>query len=273
MTLKNDLQAIITDMIESPSKFTPIKTGFPSIDEHLHIQQGNVVVIAGKSSTGKTSLALNIALNIASKDSAVIFFSLEMAKREILLRILSCLLNIPLSDLVENKLDKEMLHNIFITIKGANEKLLKIIDGCSMTAEDIDKYIYSLKRSFNPTPLKAIFIDYLQIIKPSKESTSYTEATQKSRKIKNLAKAYSCPIFLLSQVNRSASERVRGCNTRDSGAIEEDADALIAIQPLNDEMRLKSSHPVNISVDKNRNGKLFNFTLQFNKPFCAFRNV
>jgi replicative DNA helicase len=204
----------IMDLFETQEEL--IKTGFPTIDEYTQIYKKNLIIIGARPSIGKTTIALNIAVNIA-KTRPVLFFSLEMSQKEIVNRIFSIVSNQQRQTILENK-------NILEYTKEKLKQLnLSIVDNV-FSIDDIHQQI--IKYTNNGV----IFIDYLQLIQNSSRhrQSIYHEVTEISKRLKSIAKELNVVIFALAQLNRSLETRNDKkpvlSDLKDSGSIEQDAD-------------------------------------------------
>jgi len=261
------------------SKISGIKTGYDAIDKMTSgFQEGDLIIIAGRPSMGKTLLSINFAENIAlnSKDP-VLIFSMEMSKESLVQRILSSLSRIDHSSIRNKNLNNQEWNKLFNeTIPKIENMQLYIDDTPSLTPFELQfrvrQFIYEYKN------INLIIIDYLQLMKISDtfQNRNY-EISEISRNLKALAKEMNIPIIVVSQLSRKLEirEEKRPINSdlRESGAIEQDADVIMFI--YRDEMYYENSKDKGIAeiiFGKQRNGPTGKIKLTFTGKYCRFDN-
>lgn len=218
---KNNEQSNITKRID-----LLLKSGFRDLDELIFgLSAGDLIIIAGRPATGKTSLAINIANNIINKTTSYIyFFSLEMSNRQILNRFIAINTNIPLKSFIIKNFTKTEWQKIVETCY----KLINIniyIDDQPNISIDYIEYTTKLLKKDN-IKIDLIIIDYLQLIQTSFSNTinRTQELSYITRKLKLLAQYLNLPIIILSQLNRNIENRSNKkpllSDLKDSGCIE-----------------------------------------------------
>ncbi|WP_259286294.1 replicative DNA helicase [Candidatus Nasuia deltocephalinicola] len=247
-----------------------ISTGFKNLDNIIKkISGGDLLIIAGRPSMGKTSFSLNIAKHVSEKYSLpVIIFSMEMSSNQILLKILSCILNED-QDFINKNIDSELLNNfdknylkvmyslkIFID-ETINLNVMQIYTKCKFLIKEHGS-------------LGLVVIDYLQLmsgINPTQNRV--LEISEISRSLKCLAKELNVPIIAISQLNRNLESRVNKrpliSDLRESGSIEQDADIVLFIyrDEIYDSKNLLNKNIAEIIVGKHRNGPIGTTNLYF----------
>lgn len=279
------LDRTLTEIAEnkkSKKKLAGYATGIYDLDDLISgLEEQKLFIIAGRPAMGKSSLALNIGHHIAkhNRDKNVIFFSLEMTKKDVALKLYSSALNINNEHFKFNMLTAEELLKISKqTDEFAEEmKNFYIEDDTNVNIYDIQKVCRSLKnKTGKETAL--IIIDYLQIVQTMNNSNRATDLGEISRVSVLLAKEFKCPVILLSQVNRSCESRNNKrpmlSDLKESGNIEQDADTVMFI--YRDEIYDKKSKDIGkaeIIVAKQRNGSLGAIKVMFNKKTTTFYNI
>ncbi len=276
-----ELSVATYDRIEQLGEGGPVglKTRFETIDSKtLGLEDGELVVIAGRPSMGKTSFALNIVENVAlgkdNKPAAV--FSMEMSARQIAMRLFSSLGRISQERLRTGKLHEEEWARLTSTMKLLQKAPIFVDDSSSLTPLDIHTKVRRLKREHKS--LGIVMVDYLQLMQTSKVSENRTaEISQISRSMKALAREMEVPVLALSQLNRAVEsrndKRPMMSDLRESGAIEQDADLIMMI--YRDEVYNEDSEDKGIAeirITKQRNGPLFTSKLTFLGQFMRFDN-
>lgn len=208
-------------------------TGFKQFENRF--LPGDVVVLAARSSIGKSALALSLAVNVSGFGQNVLFFSAEMDKGSVLDRIAGQLTRIPVKQFSypNNK-------NIFHLAKNEMETVcanLWLMDGDSLTSS---KVVATTKRLVqNGLDVKLVVVDYLQYLSDAKDrgETDNNRVSKMMRTLKDLAKDVGCVVLVLSQVSREAAKGSDGMpelhHLRDSGSIEQDADTVIMLNREN----------------------------------------
>lgn len=284
---KNELVAIpdlIVDTynrVEQLCETGPIglKTGFEMIDKNtLGLEEGELVVIAGRPSMGKTSFALNIVEHIAlgTDNKLAAIFSMEMSARQIAMRLFSSLGRISQEHLRTGKLNEEEWARLTSTIRLLQNAPIYVDDSSNLTPLDIHAKVRRLKREHKS--LGIVMVDYLQLMQTSGVSENRTaEISQISRSMKALAREMEVPVLALSQLNRAvenrSDKRPMMSDLRESGAIEQDADLIMMI--YRDEVYNEDSQEKGIAeirITKQRNGPLFTAKLTFLGQFMRFDN-
>jgi replicative DNA helicase len=223
-------------------------------------RKGGLYVIGARPGVGKTVVGLQMAFGLARNKGlkqgesagAVAFFSLEMSKRELMNRLVSNVLQIPLKDLDSADLQDD--HKLTIDTRMAElQNLLTINDRGSQSLASIRNYARSIKRQ--GVPLKAIVIDYLGLIADVQLGRNRYEAmTMVTGALKVLAKELDVPVIVLAQLNRnvegSKDAMPKMSDLRDSGSIEQDADVVILLHRKEFE-----PHIMTLNVAKNRHGQ------------------
>ncbi len=278
--LKNILpQAVdrIDVLHHSEGEITGIPTGFTEFDKMTAgLQPGELVVIAGRPSMGKTALALNIAENaaIGSKVPTAIF-SMEMPSQQLAFRMISSLGRVDQAHLRTGRFPDEDWSRINTAVQLMSDAPIFIDDSAGLSPTDIRARSRRLHREHG---LGLIVIDYLQLMQvPGSKENRATEISEISRSLKALAKELELPIIALSQLNRSVEQRPDKrpimSDLRESGAIEQDADLILFIyreEVYNQDTPRKGI--ADISIAKQRNGPIGDFLLTFVGRYTKFEN-
>ncbi len=262
VTLKESLKENLKELENSEERgqVSGLTTGFPSIDKKfMGMRAGQLIVIAARPGMGKTSLALNIAINACKgSDLPVVFYSYEMVSSELSSRILSSESNIDARKLRMKEFTDMDIRNMADAVGSLSKLPIFINDSGATTLLDIRSQCRKIKKDQG---LGIIVIDYLQLMKPHVQKQSREqEIAEISRGLKELGKELACPIIALSQLNRSSTSRTDRRpalqDLRESGAIEQDADIVTLIHR---EEALDPNTPdkgiAEIIVAKNRAGE------------------
>lgn len=257
-------------------------TGFKGLDSILSgLQNSDLVILAARPSMGKSSLALDIAKNVALKEKKPVgIFSLEMSKDQLIDRLISSESNIDSWRIRQGMLSSEGEQNDFACIQHAlgtlSEAPIFIDDASSCSVLQMRAMARRLQASHG---LGLIIVDYLQLIEPNnKIMSSVQQITEISRQLKGLARELNIPVLALSQLSRAVESRTpkipRLSDLRDSGSIEQDADVVLFI--YREDAYQEESPRKNIAdiiVAKHRNGPIGRVELIFDKQRACFRNI
>ncbi len=254
-----------------------LSTGYTEFDKlTAGLQPGDLIIIAGRPSMGKTTLAVNIAENVAigSKVPTAIF-SMEMPAQQLAFRMISSLGRVDQTHLRTGKFPEEDWSRINTAVQLMSDAPIHIDDSPGLSPTDIRARARRLKREHG---LGLIVLDYLQLMQiPGNNENRATEISEISRSLKALAKELELPVIALSQLNRSVEQRTDKrpvmSDLRESGAIEQDADLILFIyreEVYNADTPRKGI--ADIAIAKQRNGPIGDFPLTFVGRFTKFEN-
>jgi replicative DNA helicase len=257
-----------------------LTSGFYELDLLTQgFQKSDLIVLAGRPSTGKTSLGLSIALNaIKSSKLPIIFFSLEMSKEQIIQRLLSMETNIDPIRLRNGKLNQTDWIKLNQIIKVISKLPLFIDDSSNLTIQDIRLKIKNLQ--FEQNQIGLVLIDYLQLIQylNLNATNRVQELSEITRSLKTIAREFNTSVVALSQLSRNVENRVDKrpllSDLRESGSIEQDADIVLMLyknQNLN-QLTEKDFKPIELIVAKQRNGPIGVVKLRFDEQRTKFMN-
>nr|WP_205827329.1 replicative DNA helicase [Microbacterium excoecariae] len=258
-------------------EMTGVPTGFAELDGLTNgLHAGQMIVVAARPAMGKSTLALDFARAAAIKhDQPAIFFSLEMGKTEIAMRLLSAEGQIPLQKLRKGDLDSRDWTTLASTRGRINDAPLYVDDSPNMTLVEIRAKCRRLKQRVG---LKMIIIDYLQLMTSGKRVESrQQEVSEFSRALKLMAKELQVPVIALSQLNRGPEQRQDKrpmvSDLRESGSIEQDADMVILLH--RDEVYDKQTRPgeADLIVAKHRNGPTADISVAFQGHYSRFHDM
>lgn len=261
---------------ESPENGAGIFSGLTDFDNLFNgFYGGNLIILAARPSMGKTAFALEIAKHTAANQTPIAFFSLEMGKVELMQRLTANIESIPLSGIKKKNLN----HELFAKMVKSNvaDMPIYIDDTFSLTVGQIKSKATRLKKEYN---IGAVFIDYLQLIKPPDryKGNKTQEIGYISRALKGIAKELNVPVICLSQLNRGVESRSIKkpllSDLRESGDIEQDADVVMFLYRHEyyypDETDLSDKGKTEIIVAKNRSGELSIIECYFNGNYQKF---
>ena len=253
---------------------TGVPTGFRDLDELTNgLHPGQLVIVAARPGLGKSTLALDFARSAALKnDMPTVFFSLEMGRTEIAMRLLSAE-----SDIFLQKLRKGDLQQLdwkrVASVRGKiNDSPFYIDDSPNMTLVEIRSKCRRLKQQFG---LKMVIIDYIQLMTSGKKVESrQQEVSEFSRSLKLLAKELQVPVVALSQLNRNlearSDKRPQISDLRESGSLEQDADMVFLIhRDMSNDINAKNE----LIVAKNRNGPTKSIEVAFHGHLSRFADI
>ena len=259
-----------------------LATGFRDLDAKLAgLQSSNLIVIAARPSMGKSSLAINIATNVAKNNrdentkNVVAVFSLEMSKEELVQRVLFSEAKVTSGDARKGQLGPEKWQRVVDAASKVHSLPIYFDDASVVTVTDIRAKSRRLK---SRRGIDLIIVDYLQLMEGSSGDNRQQEIANISRNLKNLAKELDVPIIAVSQLNRAAEaredKRPRLGDLRESGAIEQDADIVMMLYRddyYDPASELKGIAEVNIV--KNRSGETGKISMNFQKEFTQFNDL
>jgi replicative DNA helicase len=267
----------LDELQSSEGHVTGAPTGFDDLDRMTAgLHPGDLVIVAGRPSMGKTSLAMNIAEHIAiSAGKPVAIFSMEMSSEQLSFRMISSLGRVNQSHLRTGNFSDEDWHRINSAVSVMSSSSVFIDDTPALNPTELRARSRRLKREHG---LGLIVVDYLQLMQVSGSSENRaTEISEISRSLKALAKELSLPVIALSQLNRSVEQRTDKrpvmSDLRESGAIEQDADLIAFI--YRDEVYNKDTlrkGVADIIVAKQRNGPIGDIQLTFLGEYTKFEN-
>ncbi len=267
----------LDELYTSEGHITGIPTGFDDLDKMTAgLQPGDLVIVAGRPSMGKTSFAMNIAEHAAiSGKKPVAIFSMEMSAEQLSFRMISSLGRVNQSHLRTGNFTDEDWHRINAAVTIMSESKIFIDDTPAMNPTEIRARCRRLAREHG---LGLIVLDYIQLMQVAGNTENRaTELSQISRSLKALAKELRVPVIALSQLNRSVEQRTDKrpvmSDLRESGAIEQDADLIAFI--YRDEVYNKETMRKGIAdiiVAKQRNGPIGEVHLTFLGEYTKFEN-
>ncbi len=257
---------------------TGLETGFEGIDRAtLGLQPAELIILAARPSVGKTTLALNIATNIAKLKSRpyVAFFSLEMSLDQLGIRLLASQAMVNQTELKLGKFkDNSSWEKINWAINSLDGINLMFDDSGSTTVQDV-RSICRKKKSEDK--LDFVVVDYLQLLSTAQHYESRTQQVGEiSRVLKEMSRELRVPVMALSQLSRNTGDNGEPSlvDLRESGSIEQDADVVVFLyREVDKDTNAVVKNVVNCTIKKNRNGVLSDFQLAFDGAKSAFNNI
>ena len=269
----------IDELYHSDQAITGLPTGFVDLDDLTSgLHKGELIIIAGRPSMGKTTFAMNIAENVAIKNpKPVLVFSLEMPSESLAMRMISSLGRIDQKKVRTGKLTNDDWPRLNQAVDFLSETPFFIDDTPALSPAELRARSRRLAKSKGELGL--IVIDYLQLmqIPGSKTENRVSEIAEISRSLKALAKEMNVPVIALSQLNRGLEQRTDKrpimSDLRESGAIEQDADIIMFV--YRDEVYNESTVNKGIAeiiIAKHRNGPIGKINLTFLGQYTKFEN-
>jgi replicative DNA helicase len=282
-----DIQSLLTQAVEridelysreGNSEVTGIPTGFTDLDLMTSgLQEGDLVIVAGRPSMGKTAFSINIGEHVAMETGMpVLVFSMEMGGAQLAMRMLGSVGRLDQNRLRTGRLNNEDWPRLTHAIQKLNDTQIYIDETPALTPVELRARARRQARMCGKLGL--IVVDYLQLMSSNSQGENRaTEISEISRNLKGLAKELNCPVIALSQLNRSLEQRPNKrpimSDLRESGAIEQDADLILFI--YRDEVYNPDSADLGtaeIIVGKQRNGPIGHCRLTFLGQFTKFEN-
>jgi replicative DNA helicase len=264
---------------ENPSDITGVPTGFRDVDGKTSgLQEGDLIIVAGRPSMGKTAFALNIAEHVAVEAKMpVAVFTMEMSGTQIAARMLGSLARIDQHKLRTGKLSDEDWNRLADGLGRLHDAPIHVDETAALNPLELRSRARRLARQHGKLGL--VIVDYLQLMvtEGRREENRATELSEISRSLKALAKELSVPVVALSQLNRSVDQRPDKrpimSDLRESGALEQDADLILFI--YRDEVYNRDGGEkgkAEIIIGKQRNGPIGTVDLTFLGPYTRFEN-
>jgi replicative DNA helicase len=279
--LQNALKHCLTNK-QAGKKLAGASTGYWDLDDITGgLEDNSLIIVAGRPSMGKTAFALNMFYNVCKnqQDKLGIFFSLEMSKEQLALRLYSSAMRVPNEHFKFNILTAEDLKKMQDLSEEFESKCSNIYidDNMDMGAQELLSSCYNIRNRADKD-IGIIVIDYIQIMQTSGNANRTIELGEISRSCKKLSKVFNCPVVVLSQVNRCCEQRQNKrpilSDLRESGNIEQDADLILFL--YRDEVynsATKHKGVCEVIIAKQRNGAIGTIELGFAKQYSSFYNL
>ena len=264
---------------------TGIPTGITDLDDLTSgLQQGELIILAGRPAMGKTALAVTIARNSAVEFNVPVgMFSIEMADYQLAMRFLCAEARVDSHLVRTGKLPKDQWQKLSMQTGRLSKAPIFIDDSPTLTMMEIRAKSRRLKAEHD---IQLIIVDYLQLIKGHRAENRQQEITEISRSLKALAKEVNVPVLAVSQLSRAVEMRggdhkPQLSDLRESGALEQDADVVMFIyrksvydkRSGSDEKYLDDEHKAQIIVAKQRNGPTGTVNVVFIDKYARFENL
>jgi replicative DNA helicase len=275
-------------LYEKKEHVTGVPTGFTDLDEKTAgFQRGDLIIVAGRPSMGKTALALNIgqyASMHSEQRTPVVIFSLEMSKEQLVTRLLCCESRVDASRVRTGHFQENDWPKLIKAASSLHDARIFIDDTPAISVMELRAKSRRLKAEHG---IGLILVDYLQLMRGSSNPESrQQEISEISRSLKALAKELEVPVVALSQLNRGLESRTDKrpmmSDLRESGAIEQDADVIMFVyreavyceKCKNKELTCDENHERNaeIIIGKQRNGPIGTVNVTFMGEYTKFEN-
>ena len=283
-----EIQPLLTQVMEridllyhkdNPSDITGIPTGYRDLDRDTSgLQPGDLIIIAGRPSMGKTALALNIAEHVAVENKLpVAVFSMEMSGSQLAMRLLGSIGRLDQHKLRTGRLSDDDWNRLTNAVGKLHDAPILVDESGALNALELRARARRLHRQYGALGL--IIVDYLQLMQATSEGENRaTEISEISRALKALAKELKVPVVALSQLSRAVEQRTGPkrpimSDLRESGAIEQDADLILAI--YREEVYTPDTPDkgmAEIIILKQRNGPIGTVKLTFLGEYTRFEN-
>lgn len=252
-------------------------TGLADVDDKLGgLHKGEMVVLAARPGMGKTALATSVMMSIAAQGGRVLFFSLEMPRKQIAMRVLCSVAGVPLQALRQRDGIQE---SIAAQLAQAEEQVkawpFSIDDSSAVTIDGLRERA-ALYQGQNGDPA-LIVVDYLQLVRPSRRhGNREQEVSEISAGLKAIAKDLDAPVLALAQLSRACELRTNKrpvlSDLRDSGSIEQDADAVMFLyrERYYEPSRTDEDEEAEVIIAKQRNGPVGTCWAHFSPPSARF---
>ncbi len=268
----------IDELFQTKGALTGVSSGFRDIDDITSgLQASDLIIVAGRPSMGKTAFMMNMAESaVISHDKPVLVFSMEMPADSLILRMLSSLGRIDQSKIRSGQLGDDDWPRLTSAVTLLNDRPLFVDDTPSLTPNEIRSRARRVAREFGS--LGMIVVDYLQLMQVSGTPENRAgEISEISRSLKSIAKEFNCPMVAGSQLNRGLEQRPDKrpimSDLRESGAIEQDADVIMAV--YRDEVYHEDAEKgiAEIIILKQRNGPIGKKKLTFVGQYTKFEDL
>lgn len=268
----------IEALVQKGESVTGIATGFTELDKMMAgMQPSEFIVIAARPSMGKTAFSLNIAQHIALREKkTVAYFSVEMSKESMMMRIMASEARISLSDIKTGRIPEAGFSKLISVAGSISEASLYIDDTSQITPFEIRARCRRLKARHS---LDMVIIDYLQLMKMEDAESREREVAEISGALKALAKELQIPIVALAQLNRGVEGRTEKrpmlSDLRESGSIEQDADVIMMLyrEGYYDREDPDKLEQAEVIIAKQRNGPTGTVKLRWEPRFGRFRDA
>ena len=272
----------LEELSKKQGELIGISSGFKAVDGVTQgLQQEDLIVIAGRPSMGKTSLAMNIAENVAREDEGcVLVFSLEMSSESLTSRMLASMAGISQQSFKSANLTDRQWEKTIQQAKKLQSMNIHIDDKPNVTPMEIRAKARRLAKQYRKSGgVKLVVVDYIQLMQmPGRTENRVNELSDISRSLKYLAKEVNAPVIVLSQLNRAVEQRPNKrpqmADLRDSGAIEQDADLIFML--YRDYLYSKDEdwkNVVELRLVKHRNGPTKDILLSFRDELTRFGDL
>lgn len=270
----------VDDLYQTPnaSDVTGVPSGFTDLDQKTAgMHPGDLIIVAGRPSMGKTSLALNVAEHVAISESLpVAVFSMEMGAEQLAMRVLCSVGRLDAQRVRTGRLTEDDWNRLTQAMGRMKEARIHIDETPGLNPLELRSRARRLSRQYGTLGL--IVVDYLQLMSASSSGENRTtEISEITRSLKGLAKELGCPVLALSQLNRTVEQRTDKrpvmSDLRESGAIEQDADVILFI--YRDEVYRPDTPDKGVAeiiIAKQRNGPIGTVRLTFLGQYTKFEN-
>lgn len=270
----NEVYEEIRQIYLNHGKTRGVPTGFYEIDQMTGgLQPANLIIIAGRPSMGKTSLAMNMAAHAAMVEKkSVAFFSLEMSRNDLLMRLIGTAAGVDGNKIRSGDLEPEDWERIYDATELLNNSKLYIDDTTQIGVTEIRSKCRRIK------DLALVVIDYISLMATENKESRQQEVSLLSRQLKSLARTLNVPVIVLSQLNRSVTSGRKNhtpmlSDLRESGAIEQDADLVMLVHRpgyYQDEDEDVDKNLAQIIIAKQRNGSTGTVELTWKPELTQF---
>jgi replicative DNA helicase len=269
--------ADVYEMIEDHSR-KGVPTGFDDLDDMLHgLMEGELIIVAARPSMGKTAFAMNVMQQIAQQQIPVAVFSLEMSKQQLAQRMLCTLSEVDQNRVRKGDLTNDMYQQLARVVVQLRKLPIYVDDSPQLTVLDLRTKARRLKHDHH---IRAIMIDYMQLMDNPGPDSRQQQISEISRGIKAIARDLEVPVICLSQLNRASEQREghkpRMSDLRESGSIEQDADVVMLLHREDYYHQADPNYAqtgvAELIIAKQRNGPTGTVELVFDGKTTRFKN-